>query len=186
MIPGAKRGKGHSEVWKMRGENMARIVIEIADLLSMIDELLEGWGDVLNWSQPPRPGKLGVRWWKHSGKSEMREPVLVVWNKNKLGRFYPIQIDAASWSRRVKKGGGFRHHEDITREVVHYVAELMRVRIVLKEALSYNPALNNVVLKRHGDVVGFQFSRKVEVVDLLKDSLQKLKEYNAGAKPPHA
>ena len=171
-LPAAKRSAGHSDYWIMRGDDMARTYRMLGALLARTDELIEAWGDVLNWSQPPSPGKLGIRWWKHSGKDKMREPVLVVWKRNKLEQFYPVALEVASWTRRVKRGGGFERHEAITREVVHYVAELMRVRALLKSVFAYNPALHDSVLRRHSDVIGFQAARRIDLSATLIASLK--------------
>lgn len=169
---GAKREAGHSELWYKRGAKLAQKVEWIAGMLVEIDELLEAWGDVLEVSQPPRSGKLGLRWWKLSGMSEMKEPVLVEWKRGKDRRFFPVRVEAKSFCRRVKRGGGFAVNEGVTREVAHYIVEALRMREMLKKVLMKmmieDFGRDGGALKRHADVIGFQSARAVELKEVLK------------------
>lgn len=166
MSIGAKRGTGHDELWIDRGRVLSRKIEWIAGILVEIDELLEAWGMVLEVSQPPVTGKLGLRWWKVSGKDEMREPVLVEWRIGRGGRFFPKKVEVNTFCRMVKRSGGFRVNAGVTREVAHYVVEMLRVREMLKVMLV--DRRDGGALKRHVDVIGFQSARAVELLKVLR------------------
>lgn len=53
-------------------------------LISLVDR-------VLRVSQPPKDGKIGVRWWKLGGRAS-RMPVLVRWKQQINGRWRGVAI----------------------------------------------------------------------------------------------
>ena len=66
---------------------------DLGNLLSEVDELLLKSDEVLNYSQPPMDGKLGIRFWKRHRPDKL-EPVVVVWQKSsRTGRFWPKQVN---------------------------------------------------------------------------------------------
>ena len=173
---GAKRDEGHNEIWHKRGEKLARKVEWIAGMLVEIDDLLDAWGGVLDVSQPLKSGKMGLRWWRLSGKSEMREPVLVEWKRGKDRRFFPVRVEPSSFCRRIKRGGGFAVNVEVTREVAHYVVEALRMRVMLRRILVEDFGRDGGALGRHADVIGFQSARAVE----LRGSLKPVKGVRKG------
>ena len=72
---------------------------DLGNLLSEVDELLLKSDEVLNYSQPPMDGKLGIRFWKRHRPDKL-EPVVVVWQKSsRTGRFRPKQVSQAILAR---------------------------------------------------------------------------------------
>lgn len=61
-------------------EAAARRLGEIEDRLVLLDRMLRV-------SQPPMPGKLGLRWWVVRGGAPYRMPVLVSWHRLRSGRW---------------------------------------------------------------------------------------------------
>lgn len=69
-----------------RGALVRRMADEIVSELVRLERLIILADRTLRVSQPPIEGKLGVRWWLQSGKSEVRMPELVTYHKNKAGQ----------------------------------------------------------------------------------------------------
>ena len=104
-------------------------------MIDRVEVLLEDCGALLNVSQPPVSGKIGLRWWKLRGGEVEREPIVVVWKKGRAGRFYPEVVEVAGVLRRVKRGGGFALGCDVTRDVVRVMVLALRLRVRLLKGL---------------------------------------------------
>lgn len=68
----------NSERVSETGEVAKKAVDELVALLVQIERAIVLVDRELRISQPPRQGKLGVRWWRNGGR-EMRMPVLIAW-----------------------------------------------------------------------------------------------------------
>lgn len=164
---GKKRDANHSALWLERGSKYARRIEWTAGLLVEIDDLLEAWRLVLERSQPPQNGKLGLRWWKMTGTDKMREPVLVEWKRGRDKRFFPVVVKPTLFCRKVKRMGGFALNEPVTREAAHYVVAVLKIRVALKAVL-YGGRSMESGLNHHADIIGFQVKRAVELSEAIR------------------
>ena len=131
----AKREPGSLDRLRERSLMIGRRLTELVDGIDRVDGLLEDCGALLNVSQPPVTGKIGLRWWKLRGGMKDREPVVVIWKRGQGGRFYPERIGIDGLARRVKTGGGFALGCDVTRDVVRVMVVGLRLREELLKGL---------------------------------------------------
>lgn len=102
------------------------LFVELYTLLSEIDELLVKSDEVLNYSQPPMDGKLGIRFWRRQ-RSDRLEPIVVAWKKNQQGRFWPEQVHG-HLTKRVCLRGAFALNASVTAETIAIVDKLLEMR----------------------------------------------------------
>ncbi|WP_298128432.1 hypothetical protein [Ferrovum sp.] len=149
----SKREAGRSERLVERGNEICLGVMRLVEVLDRLEMLLEDCGALLNVSQPPVTGKIGLRWWKLRGGEVEREPIVVVWKKGKGGRFYPDVVDIAVVLRRVKRGGGFALGSDVTRDVVRVMVLALKMRGRILGLMGEMGGVGRVVVAGYGEKV---------------------------------
>lgn len=149
----SKRVEGRGRRLVERGNEICGRVRRLIDVIERVELLLEECGALLNVSQPPVSGKIGLRWWKLRGGQEEREPVVVVWKKGRGGRFYPVVVRVSGVLRRVKRGGGFALGNDVTRDTVKVMVLALRMRGKLLKGLSGMDLASRVGMVGYEDVV---------------------------------
>jgi hypothetical protein len=70
----------------------AAMVRGMQERLSQLEQAIVRVDRLLRVSQPPKPGKLGVRWWVVNGRDRMRHPTLVRWSQMKSGRWRSTRV----------------------------------------------------------------------------------------------
>lgn len=135
---------------------------DLGNLLSEVDELLLKSDEVLNYSQPPMDGKLGIRFWKRHRPDKL-EPVVVVWQKSsRTGRFWPKQVNG-HLSKRVCRRGAFEVNAEVTAETLAIVDKLLAMRKSLAMLL-YRTRQSVISLKtQQKPVLNFQRKRLAEL-----------------------
>ncbi|QKE37442.1 hypothetical protein [Ferrovum myxofaciens] len=131
----SKREPGRRERLIERSLVMVRRVNELVEAIDQVEKMLEDCGALLNVSQPPISGKIGLRWWKMRGEQADREPVVVIWNRGRSRRFYPKRVEICGLGRKVKNGKGFALGGDITRDVVRVMVMGLKLRDGLLKSL---------------------------------------------------
>jgi hypothetical protein len=107
---------------------MSRLAVEL-------DTVLTEAGKALEISQPPLPGKLGVRWWQR-WRGDPRVPMIVEWKTGPNNRFFPKRIEHKLLTRRVKSSGDFELNWDATSELMGVVQECLKQRAALGRRLA--------------------------------------------------
>lgn len=123
--PGAI-GQDHFEMLDARLEKKLQQVRAAHGLIVQVDLLIDLAGHVLEITQPPMEGKLGLRWW--AGRDGKRTPTLVRWERGKSKRFKPIAIPVAGCERRVKTREAFEVGAGLTVYTMGIVAKLLKMR----------------------------------------------------------
>jgi len=83
----AGEGLANSAYFLGLAHEAARQALVAAERLRVLEERLVLVDRMLRVSQPPVPGKLGVRWWSRRGHDLYRRPVLVSWHPLRNGRW---------------------------------------------------------------------------------------------------
>lgn len=125
-------GRDHFAWMDNRLEERLQRVRTAHVLLVNVDLLIDLAGKILEISQPPMEGKLGLRWWaKHEGR---RTPTLVRWEKGKSKRFKPIAIPVAGCERRVKTREAFEPGAPLTLATMGILAKLLKMHESLQKS----------------------------------------------------
>jgi len=135
---------------------------DLGNLLSEVDELLLQSDEVLNYSQPPMDGKLGIRFWKRHRPDKL-EPVVIVWQKSsRTGRFWPKQVNG-HLSKRVCRRGAFEVNAEVTAETLAIVDKLLAMRMSLAMLLYRTRQSVHSLKTHHKPVLNFQRKRLAEL-----------------------
>jgi hypothetical protein len=95
---------GNRERFLTLAHEAARGAMAMADRLQAMEERLVLVDRMLRVSQPPKPGKLGVRWWRANGKDTYRRPVLVRWERLRNGRWRSSAVAQVRRDRISREG----------------------------------------------------------------------------------
>ncbi len=154
-------------------EEGRELFADIGNLLTEVDELLLKSDALLNYSQPPMAGKLGVRFWKRH-RPDQAEPVVVVWyQSSRTGRFWPKQVNG-HLTKRVCRRGAFEVNAEVTAETVAIVDKLLAMRKSLAMLL-YRTRQSVSSLKIHQKpVLEYQNKRLAELQATSEQNLDRL------------
>ena len=146
---------------------------DVGNLLTEVDELLLRSDALLNYSQPPMAGKLGLRFWKRH-RPDQAEPVVVVWHQSpRTGRFWPKQVNG-HLTKRVCRRGAFEVNADVTAETVAIIDKLLMMRKSLAMLL-YRTRQSVSSLKMHQKpVLEYQRKRLTELQATSEKNLDRL------------
>jgi len=146
---------------------------DLGNLLANVDELLLKSDAVLNYSQPPMDGKLGLRFWRRQ-RADKLEPVVVVWHKSpRTGRFWPKQVNG-HLTKRVCRRGAFEVNADVTAETVAIVDKLLMMRKSLAMLLYRTRQSVNSLKIHQKPVLDFQRKRLTELQAASEQNLDSL------------
>ena len=81
----------NEEVLGRAEERVVTVLRERYGQLRRLEQLITHVDRVLRVSQPPKDGKIGVRWWRMGGRP-YRMPVLVRWKQQINGRWRGVEI----------------------------------------------------------------------------------------------
>ena len=146
---------------------------DIGNLLAEVDELLLMSDGVLNYSQPPMDGKLGLRFWRRGRPDGRLEPVVVVWHKNRRGRFWPEQVKG-HLANRVRRRGAFELNAGVTVEAVAILDKLLKMRKGMAMLLYRTRQSVNSLKAQHRPVLDFQRKRLAELRATSETNLDSL------------
>lgn len=96
----------------------------IVEALVRIEELLVLTDRVLRVTQPPMPGKLGIRWWLTRSDVPVRFPVLVSWQRLTSGRWRSKRVPQVRRDRLNRQGSAALNVEET------YLVALMANRLI--------------------------------------------------------
>lgn len=100
-------------------------------LLEQVDSTLFLIARLLNVSQPPSNGKIGIVWWKPNGGSVLRVPVFVLWRRHKgTGKMFP-EVIKRNVQRRQRVIGPFARNKTDTTKLLALAVELVAKRALL-------------------------------------------------------
>jgi hypothetical protein len=146
---------------------------DLGNLLSEVDELLLKSDAVLNYSQPPMDGKLGLRFWRRQ-RAYRHEPVVVVWHKStRTGRFWPEQVNG-HFVQRVCRRGAFEVNAEVTTETVAIVDKLLTMRKSLARLLYRTRQSVNSLKVHQKPVLDYQRRRLAELQASSEKNLDSL------------
>lgn len=77
----------NQEIFQARATEARAALSGMVQALERMERMLVLVDRVLRISQPPKTGKLGVRWWLLRGGESVRRPVLVEWKMLRNGRW---------------------------------------------------------------------------------------------------
>lgn len=121
-------GAGHgnaavlAEAARMGGLHLAGL----ADAVRQVEGLLQLVDRALRVSQPPVPGKIGVRWWRLRGRDAMRMPVLVTWHPVHGGRRWRARLLKQVRRDRINRKGSAELCADETYDLARAAFQLIR------------------------------------------------------------
>ena len=110
-----------------------------ADLVSQMqrmERLLTLMDRLLRVSQPPKLGKIGLRWWKLSGHDATRTPVLVTWTRLRSGGWKARPLKQVRRDRINREGASALCADEtyvLAMAATALIREYMRVRSDLFE-----------------------------------------------------
>ena len=100
-------------------------------LLEQIDSSLFLVARLLNVSQPPSNGKIGIVWWRSNGSSILRTPVFILWRRHRAtGKMFP-EIIKQHVQRRQRVIGPFARNKDDTAKLLALAVDLVAKRELL-------------------------------------------------------
>lgn len=132
------QGEGLDNLEKLRelGQQASGHLMGLVGAVARTEGLLRLVDRTLRVSQPPVPGKIGVRWWKVQTWDTMRMPVLVTWHPVRGGRRWRAKVLKRVRRDRINRGGTAAVCADETYELARLAAALIRQYGVLRRALS--------------------------------------------------
>jgi hypothetical protein len=104
-------GMGNMDQFVCEGRNIAEGARQLVEVLERYERLLVLADQVLRVSQPPTPGKIGIRWWLLRGGDVLRVPVVVRWFKVRGGRWRGVKVEQIRRDRLIKEGAAALNHE---------------------------------------------------------------------------
>ncbi|MDD5708572.1 MAG: hypothetical protein PHR35_21850 [Kiritimatiellae bacterium] len=134
----------------------------LGEQAARIDRTLVLIGQMLNISQPPRPGKMGIRWWITKGE---RHPVVVEWRLTKTrGHLWPARVDPSRMGLRAKENGTFAVCRMETTELLQMAQKLLAMRKSLRDGVARIRHTINGLRLAQEPVLNFQ-SRRLTAID---------------------
>ena len=164
-------GNEHFERLVREGIETGTRIEELGYMLSKVEGAIAEIGRLLNVSQPPVDGKIGIRWWCLS-RDKGRVPVFVEWKKNGKGRFYPVVIKAYVLLKQ-KKFGAFKVNEEATTELIRFGTELLKIRTSLMHSLANIRRMEVKLISSHKPTLEFQTARIKEVAQEIQANYAK-------------
>lgn len=135
VVSGQREGTGlrnaaaHSETARQGAEGFAVLagqLAEIENLLVLVDRSLRV-------SQPPVPGKIGIRWWRTRSHDDLRWPVLVTWHP--IGRQWRARPLAQVRRDRINRKGSAELCADETYDLARSAALLIREYTTIRKRM---------------------------------------------------
>lgn len=135
VVSGQREGTGlrntaaHAETARQGGDCFAMLagqLAEIENLLILIDRSLRV-------SQPPVPGKIGIRWWRTRSHDDLRWPVLVTWHP--VGRRWRCRPLGQVRRDRINRKGSSALCADETYDLARSAALLIREYTLIRKRM---------------------------------------------------
>lgn len=118
-----------------RRKGLVQAAERLTQLLERTERALVLTDRVLRISQPPIRGKIGIRWWRRSGKEADRFPVLVTWQKARNGRWRAKPLRKVR-DDRISRVGSSGLCADNTYRLAATAAKLIRYHATLRRHLT--------------------------------------------------
>ena len=172
--PGNEECNAEHRAWLAGiAEEGRALFADLGNLLSEVDELLLRSDEVLNYSQPPMDGKLGICFWKRHRPDKV-EPVVVAWHKShRTGRFWPKQVNG-HLTKRVCRRGAFEVNAAATVETMDIVDKLLTMRKSLAMLLYRTRQSVSSLKTHHKPVLDYQRKRLAELQAVSEKNLDSL------------
>jgi len=139
------RRAGRSAINESLYDELLAEIAALAQKTQSLEREVALAGEVMRIAQPPRPGKVDVRWWKVARK-KLVQPVLVRWNKHRARwRAVPWSYRKAGLQRDGTSALNVEAMEAITPLVVQSIAQIkerhQQIERFIREARRVNVEL---------------------------------------------
>jgi hypothetical protein len=171
-------GTDHFNARREEALQIGALLDEVGHVSMSIDEKLALLGELLNQSQPPAAGKIGLRWWSRRGG---RMPVMVEWKRGRNGRLWPDPIDGTKWlTRMAKSRSTFAINHAQTVELLELAVKLLKMRHSLNDGLHRIKKTLQALQREQVPVLQWQGRRLKEIQTEIHTNLVEASYYEVG------